>query len=94
MASNLTKSSRNDLTDLVSTDRPAKRIKLLSDDEETDNGSSSDSSGGVVLDSSKSTKKGSDFKINEEYARRFEHNQRRVELQRCEFSPHAFLRKN
>ena len=93
MALNLTKSSRNGLRGSDSTDRPAKRIKLLSDDEDADGGSSGESSGGVTLDSSKSAKKGSDFKINEEYARRFEHNQRRVELQRCELPSHLFYAK-
>ena len=94
MALNRLNSSRNSLTDSVSTDRPAKRIKLLSDDEKTDGGNSSDSYGGVILNSSNPTKNGSDFKINEEYARRFEHNQRRVELQRCKLPVHPSLRGN
>ena len=94
MALNVPKSSRNDLTDSLSSHRPAKRIKLLSDDDKTDDGSTSDTSGGVILDSSHSTKKESDFKINEEYARRFEHNQRRVELQQCKCTFHQSLRGN
>jgi hypothetical protein len=32
------------------------------------------------------------FKINEEYARRFEHNHKRAELHRCMLEPHgAFM---
>ena len=62
----------------LSVERPAKRAKLLDDSssesnvEEEWNGVSSDSgNGGVSL------------KINEEYARRFEHNKKREERQRC-----------
>jgi hypothetical protein len=62
----------------LSVERPAKRAKLLDDsssesnEEEEWNGVSSDGgNGGVSL------------KINEEYARRFEHNKKREERQRC-----------
>ena len=62
----------------LSVERPAKRAKLLDDSfsesngEEEWNGLSSDGgNGGVSL------------KINEEYARRFEHNKKREERQRC-----------
>lgn len=62
----------------LSVERPAKRAKLLDDSssesnvEEEWNGVSSDGgNGGVSL------------KINEEYARRFEHNKKREERQRC-----------
>lgn len=42
-----------------------------------DSGSDSDSDdGGAQLDNS-------DFKVNEEYARRFEHNKKREERQKC-----------
>lgn len=54
---------------------PAKKQRkaLLSDDSE---GESSDE-GGVQL------AEGKDFKINEEYAKRFEYNKKREEVQRC-----------
>ncbi|KAL4768900.1 KRI1-like family C-terminal-domain-containing protein [Aspergillus nidulans var. acristatus] len=56
---------------------PAKRSrKLLEDDSSSD---SENESGGVSLVDS-----GAGFKINEEYARRFEHNKRREELQQLE----------
>jgi protein KRI1 len=53
-----------------------KKINLLQD---SDSASSSDdeSSGGAELEES-------GFKINEEYARRFEHNKKRAELHRCQ----------
>jgi hypothetical protein len=55
---------------------PAKRSrKLLEDDSSSDSG---DESGGVPLGDSS---EGVTFKINEEYARRFEHNKRREEMQ-------------
>ncbi|KAL4815208.1 KRI1-like family C-terminal-domain-containing protein [Aspergillus spinulosporus] len=56
---------------------PAKKSrKLLEDDSSSD---SENESGGVSLGDS-----GAGFKINEEYARRFEHNKRREELQQLE----------
>ncbi|KAL2848114.1 KRI1-like family-domain-containing protein [Aspergillus pseudoustus] len=58
---------------------PAKKSrKLLEDDSSSDSG---DESGGVPLGDSSS---GVTFKINEEYARRFEHNKRREEMQQLE----------
>ncbi|KAL2848653.1 KRI1-like family-domain-containing protein [Aspergillus pseudodeflectus] len=58
---------------------PAKRSrKLLEDDSSSDSG---DESGGVPLGDSS---EGVAFKINEEYARRFEHNKRREEMQQLE----------
>jgi protein KRI1 len=62
----------------LSVERPAKRAKLLDDSssesngEEEWNGVSSDGGNGRVS-----------LKINEEYARRFEHNKKREERQRC-----------
>jgi protein KRI1 len=44
--------------------------------EDSDSSSSDESDGGAKLD-------GPGFKINEEYAKRFEHNKKREELQRC-----------
>ncbi|KAL2822536.1 KRI1-like family-domain-containing protein [Aspergillus granulosus] len=58
---------------------PAKKSrKLLEDDSSSDSG---DESGGVPLGDSS---EGLTFKINEEYARRFEHNKRREEMQQLE----------
>ena len=64
----------------VKDDRPAKRVKLL-DDVENDSASSEDESadgreGGKSKDGR--------FTINEEYARRFEHNKKREEQHRLE----------
>ena len=71
-------------------ERPTKRVKLLledeDEDEDVDRTTSSTVSGGVALNASRYGKdglKGLDFKVNEEYARRFEHNQRRAEIHRC-----------
>ena len=58
--------------------RPTKRLKLLSDEEGSDS-EASNTSGGVKLNKDDST-----FSINKEYARRFEHNSKRAELQRLE----------
>lgn len=55
---------------------PSKKArKLLDDDSSSDSG---DESGGVAIGNV-----GNDFKVNEEYARRFEHNKKREELQKC-----------
>lgn len=51
---------------------PAKRAKFLSDDEESD----VEGLNGVALSN------GDSFKVNEEYAKRFEHNKKREEKQR------------
>lgn len=53
---------------------PAKKPrKLLDDDSSSESG---DESGGVSLNTNNG------FKINEEYARRFEHNKKREEMQK------------
>jgi len=57
----------------ASKDRPAKKAKLL-DDSDAD----SDTESNVNADAG-----GISLKVNEEYARRFEHNKRREEQQRC-----------
>ena len=61
--------------------RPVKRAKLLLDDDS--DGAPSDASGGVALTLANGHDTSGHFKINEQYARRFEHNQKRVELHRC-----------
>jgi protein KRI1 len=57
-------------------ERPAKKAKLLlSDDDGSPSGSEVDGQNGVKLDS---------FQINEEFAKRFEHNKKREEQHRLE----------
>ncbi|KAL2826840.1 KRI1-like family C-terminal-domain-containing protein [Aspergillus cavernicola] len=58
---------------------PAKKSRRLLDDESSSD--SGDESGGVLLGDSS---EGTAFKINQEYARRFEHNKRREEMQQLE----------
>ena len=60
--------------------RPKKRIRLLS--EEDSNDSSSDTSAGAAIGETESAAENSEFRINKEYARRFEHNHKRAELHR------------
>ena len=66
---------------IISEEPPRKRARLLSD-EDSDHSSSSDTSGGIPVKQSSGINGSLGFKINEEYARRFEHNQRRTELHR------------
>jgi protein KRI1 len=56
---------------------PAKRVKLLSDDSDDDGLSTAEAGG-------------RNFKINAEYVKRFEHNKKREELHRREFSGLCF----
>ncbi len=58
---------------------PAKKARLLED-------SSSEESGSEV-GSRNGASKAPMLKINSEYAERFEHNKKREELHRCEYSP-------
>lgn len=53
---------------------PAKKPRKLLDDSSEDE--SGDETGGVLVN-------GEEFKINEEYARRFEYNKKREEMQQC-----------
>lgn len=59
----------------VTMEPPSKKPRKLLEDSESD--SDDDSQGGV------SVPPDSDFKINEEYARRFEYNKKREEKQQC-----------
>ncbi|MCJ1397982.1 KRRI-Interacting protein 1 [Xylographa trunciseda] len=63
---------------------PRKRIKLLLDDDSSDDSESSNVIGGVALKPILAPVPENGFKVNEEYARRFEHNQRRAEMHRLE----------
>lgn len=58
---------------------PSKKMrKLLDDDSSSDSG---DDAGGVSITKSPVT----GFKINEDYAKRFEYNKKREEVQKCTF---------
>ena len=67
-------------------ERPQKRIKALleEDDTSSEDGGSPNDAGGVPVDDGKPSVNGHGLTINEEYARRFEHNKKREELQKCE----------
>ena len=63
--------------------RPQKRIKtFLHEDSSSNDGHSSSRDAEVGKD--KSSSNGHGFTINQEYARRFEHNKKREEQQQCE----------
>ena len=66
-------------------DQPAKRTKVLleEDDIAGEEDGSSNEAGGVPVDSGKPLVDGQGFTINQEYARRFEHNKKREELHKC-----------
>lgn len=58
---------------------PLQKSSNLLDDSDSDSNSDNESEdGGVPLEET-------DFKINAEFARRFEHNKKREELQKCQF---------
>lgn len=67
--------------------RTPKSGELFSDDDDqSEHSSLSNTSGGVILRVSTTDTNGptfTGFKINEEYARRFEYNQKRAEKHRC-----------
>ncbi|RMY48412.1 hypothetical protein D0865_08098 [Hortaea werneckii] len=66
-----------------STSRPAKRAKLLSDNEASSSEDEGGRKAGVALPS-QSDEAQNGFKINAEYAKRFEHNKKREERHRLE----------
>lgn len=55
---------------------PSKKMRTLMDEDSSDSG---DDSGGVPINTKSS---GNGFSINEDYARRFEHNKKREEVQK------------
>lgn len=65
---------------------PSKKPRKLLDDDSSDD--SGDESGGVPINNEPS-----EFKVNEEYARRFEHNKRREEVQQCMYPFNSILRR-
>lgn len=62
---------------------PQKRTKLLLDNESSDK--DSDSSGGVSINEDGKNIATNGFTVNQDFARRFEHNKKREELHRCTF---------
>lgn len=74
--SNGTRSSRSEIK------RQAVAPKTLLDDGMSEDGSDLDQSNGVSLNPQEESTADHGFKVNEEYARRFEHNKKREELQR------------
>jgi protein KRI1 len=66
---------------------PSKKMrKLLDDDSDSDSG---DDAGGVLLGKQSSD---TGFKVNEDYARRFEHNKKREEVARRRCIHSTFFR--
>ena len=61
-----------------------KRIKALLEDDDLEDGSASGENGKVSVTGGEQPAERDGFNINEEFARRFEHNKRREELHRCE----------
>ena len=66
--------------------RPAKKPKLMLEDG-SDSDDASNGMGGVALPGPAPEAEEAGFKINAEYARRFEYNKKREEVQQCELSP-------
>lgn len=71
-AESLTQGQSEKVTKKIKHAKDNKKANLLDDSD----GNSDESMGGVKLEEP-------EFKINEEYAKRFEHNSKRVELARC-----------
>lgn len=67
----------------INMEPPAKKPRKLLDDDSSDSG---DEDGGVSIGNHDAG-----FKINEEYARRFEHNKKREELQQCMFCFNPYI---
>lgn len=69
-------------------ERPQKKTKgLLEEDDSSETENSASDSGGVPIANPKASLNGHGFTVNQEFARRFEHNKKREELQRCEPGP-------
>ena len=69
----------------VEIERPTKRLKtFLAEDNTSDEDSVSSVKRGVPVDYDESETTGHGFKVNREFARRFEHNKKREELHKRE----------
>ena len=69
----------------VEVERPHKRLKALLDEDDTsaEGDSSSSNVEGVLVQENRVAPIDHGFTVNQEFARRFEHNKKREELQRC-----------
>ena len=67
-----------------------KRTKLLLEDESSDSDGSQMRGVSIINDAAKDCNTG--FTVNEEFARRFEHNKKREELHRCMSSCRALAK--
>jgi hypothetical protein len=63
-------------------ERPEKRKKPLLEDDTSNEDSGSSASGGVALERTFSSINTNGFTVNQDFARRFEHNKEREELQK------------
>ena len=63
--------------------RPAKKRKALLEADDSERSRASSPSGGVAIRDQAEADAISGFRVNEDFAQRFEHNKRREELQRC-----------
>jgi protein KRI1 len=75
---------RRGLPEKLQEERPQKRIKALLDDNSSGEEDSISSAGGVPVKEEVSSSNGHGFTVNQEFARRFEHNKKREELQKLE----------
>lgn len=68
--------------------RPQKRTKILLDEDSSSNGedSSSRAAEGISREQDYYASNAHGFTINQEYARRFEHNKKREEQQKCQWN--------
>ena len=70
---------------------PPKKVNLLQDDDLSDSDSEKSESGKDTQQDDVLSAQGLGFSINQDYARRFEHNKKREELHRRTCSPFEFL---
>ncbi len=63
-------------------ERPEKRFKPLLEDDTSEEDSESGGYGGVLLERTISPINENGFRVNQDFARRFEHNKKREELQK------------
>ncbi|KAK5201275.1 Kinetochore protein Spc24 [Cryomyces antarcticus] len=71
----MAKTGRSQAASDATSERPAKRVKILSDYSSSDDSDAEGTTNGVSPDG---------FKVNEDYAKRFEHNKKRAEKHRLE----------
>lgn len=71
----------------IRTERPHKKMKALLEDDESpaDERCTSSIATGIPITEDASQANGDGFTVNQEFARRFEHNKKREELQKCKY---------